>query len=73
MWELWLIGIAAVIIFAEQDVIDRVADVVKTTTAKTRNRELTADEAVKLISPIEIITPKEWTIINQTVTGNNLS
>jgi hypothetical protein len=64
-WNLWLTTIATIIIFAEQNVIDRVAEVVKDTVVKARTGELLATEAVNRISPMAMISIEEWQIINK--------
>ncbi|MCK9567502.1 hypothetical protein M0R72_00970 [Candidatus Pacearchaeota archaeon] len=64
LWKLWLRGIAAIIVFAEQSVIDRVEEVVRLTTAKAKAGDLTAEEAVWLVSPLVLISSKEWDTIN---------
>jgi hypothetical protein len=63
LWKLWLMGIAAILIFADQTVIDRVAEVIRSTTTKARSGELTAEEAVWAISPMVLISSEEWEII----------
>ena len=69
LWKLWLRGIAAIIVFADQRVIDRVAEVVRSTTTKAKAGELTAEEAVWAISPIVLISLEEWDVINATARG----
>lgn len=66
LWKLWLRGIAAIIVFAEQTVVDRVAEVVRSTTAKAKDGRLTAEEAVWEVSPIVLISSEEWDEINVT-------
>lgn len=66
LWKLWLRGIATIIIFAEQSVIARVAEVVRSTTAKAKAGELTAEEAISVICPIVLISSEEWDVINAT-------
>jgi hypothetical protein len=64
LWKLWLSGIAAVIIFANQSVIERVANVVKETTLKAKAGDMTAEESIEIISPNNLISKKEWDEIN---------
>jgi hypothetical protein len=64
IWYLWLKNIAALIIFANQKVIDRIYITILNTIDKAKSGELSAKEAVKIISPQALISPEEWEEIN---------
>jgi len=64
MWRLWLKNLAVLIIFAEQPVIDRIMEVVRSTIEAAKAGELTAEQAVWRISPQALIFHEEWESIN---------
>lgn len=64
LWHLWLKNLATLIIFAEQPVIDRIMEVVRSTIEAAKAGELTAEQAVWKISPQTLIYQKEWEAIN---------
>jgi hypothetical protein len=64
LWNLWLKNIAVLIIFAEQGVVDRVTESVRSTIEKAKSGELTSDQAVWKISPQSLLRQEEWEAIN---------
>ena len=66
-WNLWLKATAALLLFADQIVIDRVNKVVVETIAKAKSGEILPEEALVRISPTNLISPEEWEVLNETV------
>ena len=66
VWNLWLTSIARLIIFADQNVIDRVIKVISETIAKAKEGTLSPEKAIRAIRPSSLITQDEWEVINST-------
>jgi hypothetical protein len=63
MFVTWLNGISAIIIFADQYVIDRVNKDIRDIIAKANEGAISSKDAVRSVSPGVIISPEEWKII----------
>jgi hypothetical protein len=57
-------NLAILIIFAKQDVIERVSHTIKDTIAKAKSGEITASNALWNINPQRLIYQEEWEYIN---------
>ena len=63
LWKLWLKGIASIIIFAEQHVIDRVNKDVRLAIEFAKSGKLSPTNCILIISPAALISFEEWEII----------
>jgi hypothetical protein len=60
LWRLWLSSIAVLVIFAKQSTIDKINKTILDTIQKANSKEISPKEAVKIISPHNIISQEEW-------------
>jgi hypothetical protein len=66
LWNIWLKSIAVVLIFADQNVVNRVTEKIKKIIQKAKSGDIPAEKALWLISPQVILSHKEWEVINET-------